>query len=110
MKDEDAVNRFAALAHSTRLSVFKALIAEGPEGMPAGRLATLLEVSPSNLSAHLAILSQAGLLTMRAEGRARIYAVDLDQVGDLVNYLVADCCKGHPEVCSPVMQAMGRRC
>ena len=110
MEDADAVAQFAALAHPTRLRVFRTLIAAGPDGVGAGRLADELSVSPSNLSAHLSTLSHAKLLTVRAEGRARIYAVDLDQVSALVDFLVADCCKGHPEVCSPVVEALQRAC
>lgn len=110
MDDSDAVNGFAALAHGTRLEVFKTLIAAGPDGLAAGKLSETLQVSPSNLSAHLASLSQSGLITVRAEGRSRIYAVDLDRVAALVDFLVADCCRGHPEVCHPIVQAMGRAC
>ncbi|MEQ8404849.1 MAG: metalloregulator ArsR/SmtB family transcription factor [Oceanicaulis sp.] len=110
MEDVDAVDHFAALAHPTRLRVFRTLIAAGPAGVGAGRLAEQLGVSPSNLSAHLSTLSHAKLLTMRADGRARIYAVDLERVAALVDFLVADCCKGHPEVCSPIVKAMDRAC
>ena len=110
MTDDAAVSAFAALAHATRLRVFKMLIAAGPHGVAAGRLAEQLAVSPSNLSAHLTTLTQAGLIGMRAEGRSRIYAVNMDAVSELVNFLVEDCCQGHPEVCAPVLSAMDRRC
>lgn len=110
MTDEAAIEGFSALAHATRLRVFKMLIAAGPGGVPAGRLSDDLQVSPSNLSAHLSALSQAGLVTVRAEGRSRIYAVDMDRVAALVDFLVADCCRGHPEVCSPIVEAMQRTC
>ena len=110
MEDTDAVNAFAALAHATRLRVFRTLIAAGPEGLAAGRLAEALTVSPSNLSAHLSALTQAGLVRARAEGRSRIYAVELDRVAGLVDFLVADCCQGHPEVCAPLVTALERTC
>lgn len=110
MDDAAAVEGFSALAHPTRLSVFKALIVAGPDGLPAGALADLVEVSPSNLSAHLAALSAAGLIKARAKGRSRIYAVEMDQVAALVDFLVADCCQGHPEVCDPVLTAASKGC
>lgn len=110
MDDQKAVDGFAALAHPTRLRVFRSLIAAGPDGMAAGALSDMLEVSPSNLSAHLSTLTQAGLIAVRASGRSRIYAVEIDRVAALVDFLVADCCQGHPEVCSPIVKALTRTC
>ncbi|XBQ17080.1 MAG: metalloregulator ArsR/SmtB family transcription factor [Oceanicaulis sp.] len=110
MDETAAVAGFAALANATRLKLFRLLIAAGPEGLAAGRLAEALEISPSNLSAHLAALSRAGLVAGRAEGRARIYAVDMGRAGALVRYLVEDCCQGRPEVCAPVLDAAAPRC
>ena len=104
--DEDAaVRRLSALAHETRLKLFRTLIAAGPVGLPAGRLAERLEVSPSNLSAHLAILSGAGLVSLEKAGRQRIYAVDLTAAGALIEFLVSDCCAGHPDVCEAIAPA-----
>lgn len=94
-----AATRFGALAHTTRLKVFKILMQAGPEGRPAGELAELAQVSPSNLSAHLSVLSQADLIEVRREGRMRIYAVCVENIAQLVDFLVDDCCQGHPEVC-----------
>lgn len=104
--DMIAVKRLAALAHETRLKVFRALVRAGPEGMAAGVLASAVDVGPSNLSAHLNVLGAAGLTTMRREGRSRIHAVELDAVGGLIDFLVSDCCGGRPEVCRPVLAAM----
>lgn len=97
-----AVRCLAALAHETRLKLFRILIAAGPQGLPAGALAERLDVSPSNLSAHLATLSQAGLIGLTRAGRQRIYSVDLAAAGSLIDFLVSDCCGGHPEVCSAI--------
>jgi DNA-binding transcriptional ArsR family regulator len=110
MDQTAALESFGALAHATRLKVFKALIVAGPEGLAAGRLAELLGVSPSNLSPHLGALSLAGLVQVSVVGRSRIYAAQIDQVAALVDFLVADCCAGHPEVCGPVLASMGRSC
>ena len=97
--------KFAALSHPTRLVVFRAVMRAGPDGEAAGRLAEIAGVSPSNLSAHLTILSDAGLIAGRAEGRRRIFAPQLDGVADLVRYLVDECCDGHPEVCGALPRA-----
>lgn len=100
-----AVRRLAALAHETRLRLFRMLIAAGPGGLPAGTLAGQLEVSPSNLSAHLSVLSGAGLVAPTRAGRQRIYAVDLAAAGALIDFLVSDCCAGHPQVCEAITPA-----
>lgn len=98
--DDEAVKRFGALAHATRLIVFRALMKAGPEGVPAGALAKAAGVSPSNLSAHLAVLTEAGLAAMTRDGRKRYYAPELEAVANLIGFLVEDCCDGRPEVCS----------
>ena len=102
MSETAAIKRLAALAHETRLRLFRVLIAAGPDGLPAGTLAECLDVSPSNLSAHLTLLTQAQLITARRAGRQRIYSVDLAAAGALIDYLVSDCCGGHPEVCDAI--------
>lgn len=83
MDQTAALDSFSALAHATRLSVFKALIAAGPDGLAAGRLAELLGVSPSTLSPHLSALNQAGLVQADVRGRSRIYAAKMEQVAAL---------------------------
>jgi DNA-binding transcriptional ArsR family regulator len=102
------LRRFAALSHPTRLLVFRHVMRAGPEGLTAGALAEAAGVSPSNLSAHLSLLSEAGLISGRAEGRKRIFAPDLDGVAALVRFLVDDCCDGHPEVCAALPRSDAR--
>lgn len=107
MNEAEAVEAFGALAHATRLRVFKALIAAGSDGMAAGRLSSMLDVSPSNLSAHLSALTSARLIAMRPAGRSRIYSVDLQHSSDLVRFIVEDCCQNRPEVCGLIVDAVG---
>ncbi len=102
MTETEAAARLSALAHEARLKIFRALVAAGPEGLPAGRLAEAVTVAPSNLSAHLSVLAHAGLARVRPEGRQRIWSVDLEAVAGLVGFLVEDCCQGRPEVCAPL--------
>lgn len=95
-----AANQLNALAHDTRLGVFKTLMAHMPDGLPAGELSDRLNVSPSNLSAHLTVLTEAGLIRVRPQGRHRYFTVELTEIGRLINFLVSDCCHAHPQVCS----------
>ncbi len=49
-------------------------LAGGP--LPVGRLAATLPVSRPAVSQHLKILKEAGLVTDRAVGNRRVYALD----------------------------------
>ena len=101
-KSPTAKDQLGALAHDTRLGIFKLLMKHMPDGLPAGELSDQLDVSPSNLSAHLTMLTQSGLINMRASGRYRIYTVDLDETGRMIDFLVSDCCHAHPQICSQI--------
>lgn len=104
MESNLAVKRLSALAQDSRLAVFRLLIQAGPEGLAAGDIARALEITPNTLSAQLAILSHAGLVTSRRDGRSIIYAADFGGMSALLVYLMQDCCQGRPEVCAPLSQ------
>jgi DNA-binding transcriptional ArsR family regulator len=100
MEINETVSALAALAHESRLAVFRALVQAGPNGLPAGQIATLLDVPPSSLSFHLKELAHARLVTSRQEGRFVIYCANFATMNDLLAYLTENCCGGNP--CSPV--------
>ena len=94
-----AVDALSALAHASRLAVFRLLVRAGPDGMAAGDIAREIGALPNTLSTHLTILGHAGLVRSRREGRSIIYSADYDRMRDLLGFLVADCCAGRPEIC-----------
>ena len=98
----NALASLSALAHDGRLSVFRLLVKMGPDGMAAGGIARKLETAPNTLSAQLLVLSNAGLIRARREGRSIIYAADFERMGGLLQFLTKDCCGGRPEICAPV--------
>ncbi len=100
MNDSHAVEMLSALAQSTRFSVFRMLMRQGKAGMAAGAIARELGVPQNTLSTHLNILSNAGLIASKREGRSLIYSVCLEDTKGFIGYLVNDCCDGHPEICS----------
>ncbi len=104
----DAIDRLAALAHESRLAVFRLLVRAGEDGMPAGEIARRLELPANTLSAQLAILAAAGLVTSRRDGRSIIYAADYPGMSALLVYLMEDCCQGAPEIWSPMAEAASR--
>jgi len=103
-----AVKRLSALAQDARLAVFRLLVQAGPDGVAAGEIARALAITPNTLSAQLNVLSNAGLVTSRRDGRSIIYAADYDGMSQLLLYLMDDCCRGRPEVCAPLAQAASR--
>jgi len=92
MKAPSAVKSLAALAHEHRLAAYRILVAEGPDGLSAGTIATRLKVPPSSLTFHLKHLQHAGLVTQQRHSRQLIYAADFRAMNDLVAYLTENCC------------------
>jgi DNA-binding transcriptional ArsR family regulator len=98
-----AVDALGALAHETRLSVFRMLVKAGPEGMIAGAIAEALAVPPSTMSHHLATLERAGLVRSERESRLIRYRADYRGMRRLLTFLMQDCCQGMPELCGDLM-------
>lgn len=95
-----SVDALGALAHDTRLSVFRMLVQAGPDGMIAGAIAGHCGVPPSTMSHHLATLERAGLVQSERESRLIHYRADFASMRRLLAFLMQDCCKGLPEMCS----------
>jgi ArsR family transcriptional regulator len=110
MDTSRALAGLSALAQESRLKVFRLLIRQGPDGMAAGDIADKLKLPHNTLSAHLGILSRAGLVTSRKKGRSIIYSVDLAGTRELLSFLVEDCCRGKREVCQPLIAAALAEC
>jgi ArsR family transcriptional regulator len=94
MEQSDAVAALAALAQDNRLDVYRLLVQAGSAGMPAGNVASALKLAPNTLTFHFDRLRQAGLVTVRREGRSMIYAARYDVMNDLLGYLTENCCEG----------------
>lgn len=75
-------------------------------GLAAGEIARRLDTPPNSLSANLAVLSHAGLIRARRQGRSIIYTAEYDRMRDLLGFLVEDCCGGSPEICSPLADVL----
>ncbi|SEQ85866.1 transcriptional regulator, ArsR family [Solimonas aquatica] len=104
MKLDAAVEKLAALAQASRLSIFRLLVAKGPDGMAAGEIAERLKIAPNALSFHLKGLSSAGLLKCWQEGRFVYYAPDFKAMNGLLAYLTEHCCEGSAKndaACAP---------
>ena len=106
MDKQRALAALDALAHETRLDVFRTLVRAGRGGMPAGEIAASQDVRQNTMSSHLAILHRAGLTTRVRQGREILYSANYDTMRALLLYLLEDCCRGSSEICAPLMQAM----
>jgi len=102
MEKMDAVAALAALAQDNRLDVFRLLVQAGPDGMGAGAVATALALAPNTLTFHFDRLRMAGLVTVRRDGRAMIYAARFDRINALLGFLTENCCGG--AACGPVAE------
>lgn len=99
MEEKQALSCLAALAHETRLAVFRLLVRQGPPGMPAGDIALHLGVPSPTLSFHLKELERAGLIGATRQHRQIIYATDYAGMRALIDFIMRDCCQGHPALC-----------
>ena len=85
------VTRLAALGQMTRLAVVRSLLKVHPDGINAGDIARLCDVAHNTLSAHLNVLTNAGLVTVERRGREMKYRVELKKLRSLVKFLAKDC-------------------
>ena len=76
--------------------------------MPAGDIAVRLKMPPSSLSTNLLLLSNAGLVSSRRDGRSIIYRADYGAMRSLLGFLIEDCCSGSSEICTPLSASLAR--
>lgn len=93
-------DRFAALSHPARLDVVQLLIRRYPDRVPAGEIAEVLGLKPNTLSAHLADLMQAGLITRDRLGTSLRYGADMEGLSAMTDGLLRECCRGRADLCA----------
>lgn len=90
-----AMQVMSALSQATRLEVFQRLVEVLPEGMASGDLAAAVGSSPNTMSAHLAVLTRAGVVRSDKVGRTVIYRAVTEPVEELSGFLAQAC--GRPD-------------
>ena len=110
MDEKQAVTSLAALAHGQRLRIFRILVKQGPSGMPAGEIADAVGATPTAASFHLKELDRAGLLHATRDGRYIRYAIHVNGMRRLLEFLTADCCQGQPELCGTAFEDLTSVC
>lgn len=105
MDQSSALAAFESLSSAVRLDIYRRLVKAGREGLVAGEIASALGLPPTNLSFHLKALTHAALVSVVQEGRYQRYRANLVLMQELIAYLTAECCAGHPEQCAETCQA-----
>ncbi len=100
MEISSAVDALSALAHESRLAIFRLLIPEGPDGLPAGEIGKRLGIAANALSFHLTRLRYAGLVSVRRNGQQMIYAAAYGGMQRLMGFLTDNCCRLDARGCS----------
>jgi ArsR family transcriptional regulator, arsenate/arsenite/antimonite-responsive transcriptional repressor len=86
-----AMQVMSALSQATRLEVFQRLVEVLPEGMASGELAAVIGSSPNTMSAHLAVLTRAGVVRSDKVGRTVVYRAVTKPVEELSGFLAQAC-------------------
>jgi DNA-binding transcriptional ArsR family regulator len=104
MNEKQAVVSLAALAHNQRLAIFRLLVKKGPNGVAASDIADAVGATPTAASFHLKELDRAGIVHATRDGRYVRYAVHVEGMRQLLDYLTEDCCQGQPELCGSIVK------
>lgn len=94
MEETEVVRSLAALAHPSRLQVFRALVVVGQAGLTPGTMAQALAMPAATLSFHLKELVNAGLVAQERAGRNLVYRAAYERMNAVLGYLTAHCCQG----------------
>jgi ArsR family transcriptional regulator len=94
MNQGEVIAALAALAHSVRLDVFRALVVAGPSGLTPGVMSEGLGIVGTTLSFHLKELVNAGLVTQERVSRHLVYRAAYERMNGVIGYLTENCCAG----------------
>ncbi|MEO1026674.1 MAG: helix-turn-helix domain-containing protein [Pseudomonadota bacterium] len=94
-------SRLSILGHPQRLALFRLLVRRYPDRVPATELAQALKLKPNTLSTYVNALMEVGLITQQRVGTSLRYSINMDAARETFDYLLRDCCRGRPEICSP---------
>ncbi|WP_421790908.1 ArsR/SmtB family transcription factor [Hyphobacterium sp.] len=108
MDKQNALSALGALSQESRLDVFRLLVRAGDNGLAAGDIAAYLNVRQNTMSTHLGILTRAGMIHRKREGRSIRYAANYDGMRGLIVFLMSDCCRGVPEIVGPLADEFAR--
>jgi ArsR family transcriptional regulator len=93
MENFEAIEALGALAHETRLEIFRLLVRRGSEGLAVNQITEQIKIPPATMSFHLSHLQRAGLIQSKRLSRQIIYSANYQAMGTLMAFLTENCCK-----------------
>ncbi|MER7506487.1 ArsR/SmtB family transcription factor [Nonomuraea pusilla] len=99
---------FRLLGHPVRIRVLE-LLQDGP--MPVRDLLAAIEVEPTGLSQHLAVLRRSGMVTAQRDGSTVVYALAGGDVAELLRAarkLLTQMLTGQHELLAELLKADSR--
>lgn len=93
MDNFEAIEALGALAHETRLEIFRLLVRRGSEGLAVSQIAEHIRIPPATMSFHLSHLQRAGLIKAQRQSRQIIYSANYSLMKDLMGFLTDNCCQ-----------------
>lgn len=102
LRESAVLRSLEALSSEVRLRIFRLLVSYEPGGLVAGEIASMLEISPTNLSFHLKAMAHAELVEGTPMGRFVRYRARIRTMEEVIAYLTENCCQGQGNIsCSP---------
>jgi DNA-binding transcriptional ArsR family regulator len=92
MQIDQAATSFQAMGSEARLSVLRALVRAGDDGLVVGDIQARTGIAPSTLSHHLKTLSDAGVIEQTKLGRTLLTRAAYDHLRALAGFILAECC------------------
>ena len=96
MTPQSAAISFQAMGSDARLSVLRALIRAGEAGLSVGAIQERTGIAASTLSHHIRMLSEAGVITQKREGRTIVTHAAYDHLRELADFILSECCSDQP--------------
>ena len=94
MNNDNVISAFLALGQETRLNVFRLIVQRGDVGLTPSQIIEKLGIPNATLSFHLKDLVDAQLLLVERQSRNLIYRPNVQQVQNLSEFLLDNCCAG----------------
>ena len=100
---------FSAMGTEARLRIMQLLMTAEPHGLIVGDIQSELDIPNSTLSHHLDKLRNEALVEVRREGTFLRYVADTKALGELLNFLYAECCTRNKAVQTEAVVRIGGR-
>ena len=102
LRESAVLRSLEALSSDVRLRIFRLLVSYEPGGLVAGEIASMLEISPTNLSFHLKAMAHAELVEGTPLGRFVRYRARIRTMEEVISYLTENCCQAQGDRdCAP---------